>query len=157
MEVAKVQVVREPPTSGLAGQLLKRYYTELAVRFPDGFDPELAGRVPVEDLVPPNGTFLVVRVNDLPVGCGAMRKLNEATAELKRMWVDPSIRGCGVGFRLLSALEEAAAQLGCRTVRLDSSPYLPEALGLYRSSGYREIPAYNDNVYAGHWFEKHLS
>lgn len=66
MEVAKVQVVREPPTSGLAGQLLKRYYTELAVRFPDGFDPELAGRVPVEDLVPPNGTFLVVRVNSPP-------------------------------------------------------------------------------------------
>jgi hypothetical protein len=57
---------------------------------------------------------------------------------------------------LLTALEAAAAELGCRTVRLDTAAYLTEALPLYQSAGYVEIAAYNDNPYAAHWLEKRL-
>ena len=62
----------------------------------------------------------------------------------------------GIGRGLVGALESAAAGLGCRTVRLDTAAYLTEALALYQSLGYREIPAYNDNPYAAHWLEKRL-
>jgi GNAT superfamily N-acetyltransferase len=72
------------------------------------------------------------------------------------MWVDPAARGLGIGRSLLSALEGAAAELGCHTVRLDTAAYLTEALPLYRSAGYSDIPAYNDNPYSAHWLEKRL-
>jgi GNAT superfamily N-acetyltransferase len=111
----------------------------------------------VVELVPPRGAFLVARLDGRAVGCGAVRKLDENTAEVKRMWIEPDVRGRGVGRRLLAALEEVAIELDCRVLRLDTSAHLTEALALYRSSGYHEIPAYNDNLYAEHWFEKHLT
>jgi ribosomal protein S18 acetylase RimI-like enzyme len=72
------------------------------------------------------------------------------------MWVDPAARGVGVGRSLLAALERAAVQLGCTTVRLDTAASLREALALYRSAGYLDIPAYNDNRYAAHWLAKRV-
>jgi hypothetical protein len=51
---------------------------------------------------------------------------------------------------------DAARTLGAKTARLDTSAHLAEAIGLYRSAGYVEIPAYNDNEYAAHWLEKPL-
>jgi ribosomal protein S18 acetylase RimI-like enzyme len=72
------------------------------------------------------------------------------------MWVDPAARGSGVGRGLLAALEVAAADLGAATVRLDTAASLTEALNLYRSAGYRDVAAYNDNPYAAHWLERTL-
>jgi ribosomal protein S18 acetylase RimI-like enzyme len=62
-----------------------------------------------------------------------------------------------LGRRLLTALETAARELGCHAVRLDTSAHLTEAISLYRTSGYRDTPAYNNNPYAAHWLEKQLS
>ncbi len=139
-----------------AGRLLARYYEELATRFPGGFDLDHAAAGPEAELRPPTGCFLIARIDGCSVGCGAVRKLDGNTAEVKRMWVDPSVRGRGIGRMLLAGLEASAERLGCRLVRLDTSSHLPEALALYRSSGYTEIPSYNDNPYAHHWFEKSL-
>jgi hypothetical protein len=54
-------------------------------------------------------------------------------------------------------LEAKAIEFGCRSIRLDTNAHLTEAVGLYRSSGYLEVRAYNDNPYAAHWFEKSLT
>ena len=109
------------------------------------------------EFAPPHGVFLVARLEGEAVGCGAIRALDADIAEIKRMWVDPAARRLGIGRSLLSALESAAAaELGCRTVRLDTAAFLIEALPLYRSAGYSDIPAYNDNPYAEHWLEKRL-
>jgi GNAT superfamily N-acetyltransferase len=151
------EVVHETPTGTVASELLGRYFDELDTRLPGGFNPTAHVATPAAELRPPVGTFLVARVTGRPVGCGALRPLDETAAEIKHMWVDPWIRGHGVGRRLLAELEQAAAGLGFATVRLDTSVHLPGAVALYRSSGYHEIPAYNDNPYAGHWFEKHLA
>ncbi len=83
--------------------------------------------------------------------------MDDATAEIKRMWIDPGVRGRGRGRRLLNELETAARELACRAVRLDTSAHLTEAITLYRTSGYRDVPAYNDNPYAAHWLEKQLA
>jgi ribosomal protein S18 acetylase RimI-like enzyme len=70
------------------------------------------------------------------------------------MWVSPARRGLGLGRRLLAELEARAAARRVRTLRLETNHALDEAIGLYRDSGYREVPAFNDEPYAHHWFEK---
>src|SRR4051812_12505672 len=148
----------EPADSPAAAAMLTAYYAELARRFPGGFDPGQYLAADVADVTPPAGDLLVIAAPDgVLVGCGAVRRLDDGIAEIKRMWVADSARGHGLGRRLLLALEERAAALGCSEVRLDTSAHLPEAMALYRSAGYAEIAAYNDNRYAAHWFAKRLS
>jgi GNAT superfamily N-acetyltransferase len=154
--VADLRITREPPDSTRAAALLERYYAELEARFPDGFDAGDAATVSPSQLTPPNGMLLLAHRGRRPVGCGAIRRLDADTAEIKRMWVDPAARGLGVGRGLLAALERAAVELGCATVRLDTAASLTEALALYRSAGYLDIAAYNDNRYAAHWLEKRV-
>ena len=72
------------------------------------------------------------------------------------MWVAAAARGLGLGRRLLSELEDCAAERGARVVRLETNRTLAEAIGLYRSAGYTEVPAFNHEAYAHHWFEKQL-
>jgi ribosomal protein S18 acetylase RimI-like enzyme len=72
------------------------------------------------------------------------------------MWVARSARGLGVGRRILSELEREAAARGAAQVRLETNRNLTEATGLYRSAGYTEVEAFNDEPYAHHWFEKRL-
>ena len=72
------------------------------------------------------------------------------------MWVAESVRGVGLGRQLLAELERLAAAAGVRVVRLETNKALTEAINLYRSAGYVEVPAFNDEPYAHHWFEKRL-
>jgi GNAT superfamily N-acetyltransferase len=132
--------------------LLAAYFAELAARFPDGFAAAAAG----DELSPPDGIFLVAWSGGNPMGCGGIRRLDDTTAEVKHMWVDPRWRGRGVARSLLTRLEAAAAALGYRCARLDTSVHLPEAVALYRNAGWTETPPYNDNPYAGHWFLRDL-
>ena len=155
-----LRIAPEPPDSTLARTLLGRYYEELAARFPGGPGEFAPARIritaPTTEFTPPHGVFLVARLDAQAVGCGAVRTLDADNAEIKSMWVDSAARRLGVGRSLLVALESTAAALGCRSVRLDTAAYLTEALPLYKSAGYSEIPAYNDNPYAAHWLEKPL-
>jgi aspartate racemase len=151
-----LELLQASPESEAVARLLTHYYEELAARFPGGFDLDRSVAAASAELRPSSGCFLIARLDGREIGCGAVRKLDETTAEIKRMWIDPAVRRRGIGHYLLAGLEAAAARLGCSLVRLDTSSYLPEALGLYRSTGYVEIPPYNDNCYAQHWFEKSL-
>jgi GNAT superfamily N-acetyltransferase len=81
------------------------------------------------------------------LGCGALRALTEGVAEVKRMYVVPAARGRGVSRALLSGLEDAARERGWTTLRLETGPLQPEAVGLYATSGYRPIEAFG--AYAG--------
>ncbi|GAA2089563.1 helix-turn-helix domain-containing GNAT family N-acetyltransferase [Pseudolysinimonas kribbensis] len=128
------------------------YFAELAERFPAGFDPG----PPADPAVyaPPNGRFFVAASDGVAIACGGIQRLGDRVAEIKRMWVDPAWRGRGIATRLLTHLERTAAADGFDVVRLDTNPVLAEAIAMYRRAGYREIPRYNDNPYAGLWFEK---
>lgn len=138
--------------------LLQSYVDELATTFPDGFDPAASVSAEPDEVTPPHGQFLVVREDDgQPVGCGAVKLLDPDTAEVKRMWLHPSTRGRGAGRMLLDALEDAARALGARRGVLDTNETLTAAIALYRSTGWRDVPAYNNNAYATHWFEKELT
>jgi GNAT superfamily N-acetyltransferase len=86
---------------------------------------------------------LVARTPEgVALGCGALRHLGGDEAELKRMYVVPEARGRGVSKVLLAGLEEAALERGWRTLRLETGPRQPEAIGLYERAGYRPIGAF---------------
>jgi DNA-binding MarR family transcriptional regulator/predicted GNAT family N-acyltransferase len=139
-----------------ARRAVDSYFAELDARFPSGFDGDAYHDEDAETMRPPGGCFIVIRSGTGVLGCGGVLDLAPGVGEIKRMWIEPSMRGVGLGRRLLLHLEERVAAMGNRTVRLDTNSVLEEALALYASSGYREIGCYNDNPYARHWFEKTL-
>lgn len=135
---------------------LQQYVAELERRFPSGFDTSRAAPPQPGAFTPPAGVFLLVRADGQVRGCGALRFEDTEVAEIRRMWIDPEVRGRGIGRSLLESLESCARAQGCVRVVLDTAGELTEAKSLYASAGYVEVPAYNDNAYAEHWFEKVL-
>jgi GNAT superfamily N-acetyltransferase len=142
--------------SAEAAALLASYLEEIKAAF--GYSPQDDAPAEPEDFTPPGGRFFVVRESDgMPRGCGAVRLLGPDTAEVKRMWLHPSIRGRGAGWSLLSTLERAAVELGARRAVLDTNATLTSALALYRAAGWVEVSPYNENTQATHWFAKDLA
>ncbi len=127
--------------------LLEEYFTELEAQD--------------RSFVRPNekeafDAVLVAREAGVVVATGALRRLQADTFEVKRMFVRPNARGRGHGRRILATLERRARALGAKRIVLDTAEPLERAARLYRRSGYREIPRYNDNPAAVYWFEKGL-
>ena len=145
------------PASSAAQFCLQSYFAELDSRFEAGFNPDASIPAAAADLVEPAGLLLLAQIRGEPVGCGALKFHGTGPAELKRMWVTASARGLGVGRRVLAELEQHARRRGVTVVRLETSSRLTEAIHLYRSAGYVEVPAFNDEPYAHHWFEKSLT
>jgi DNA-binding MarR family transcriptional regulator/N-acetylglutamate synthase-like GNAT family acetyltransferase len=150
-----VRVEVEHPARPAARYCLARYFEELGERFDTGFDPALSISASVDELRAPRGYFVVARLNGEAVGCGAL-KCHATYGEIKRMWVDAPSRGLGIGRRILHRLEDLARERRLRLLRLETNRSLVEAQSLYKSSGYREVSAFNDEPYAHHWFEKPL-
>ncbi|MCH6163183.1 bifunctional helix-turn-helix transcriptional regulator/GNAT family N-acetyltransferase [Streptomyces marispadix] len=140
-----------------AQKCLRSYFTELQERFETGFDPARSLLPDAGELRPPHGLFLVARLQGEPVGCAGLKLPPGAPAEIKRMWVAPRARRLGLGRRFLGELEARAAGEGRDVLRLDTNRTLGAAIGLYRTYGFQEVPAFNDEPYAHHWFEKRVS
>jgi DNA-binding MarR family transcriptional regulator/GNAT superfamily N-acetyltransferase len=151
-----IAVAVESPRSPAGRWCLEQYFSELRERFDAGFDPATSSLPHAGEMAPPTGLFLIARLRGEPVGCGGLIVHGTAPAEIKRMWVAPEVRGLGLGRRLLAELERLAHESGARATRLDTNRNLTEAISLYRSSGYDEIPDFNGEPYAHHWFEKRL-
>lgn len=95
--------------------------------------------VDLDSLEQPSVHFFVARMEGEIVGCCARVDKGDGSAEIKRMFVDPEARGLRVGRSLLDFLEAHARYSGVTIVRLETGIYQPEAIGLYRKSGYRDI------------------
>lgn len=140
-----------------AQHCLRSYFTELQERFETGFDPARSLLPDAGELQPPHGLFLIARLHGDPVGCAGLKLPPGAPAEIKRMWVAPQARRLGLGRRFLTELEARAAEHGRDVLRLDTNKALSAAIGLYHSCGFEEVAAFNDEPYADHWFEKHIT
>jgi DNA-binding MarR family transcriptional regulator/GNAT superfamily N-acetyltransferase len=156
LAISMIKIEPEDPSSADARWCLSHYFDELWERFEEPFDPGRTLPADAADMVPPSGVFLVARFSGQPAGCGGLKTLTPGTGELVRMWIDRPHRGLGLGARMLDALEQQAAALGHRVVRLYTNRSLAEAQAMYRARGYVEIDRYNDDPYANHWFEKGL-
>jgi GNAT superfamily N-acetyltransferase len=152
-----VDIRVEDPRSPAAQECVQAYFAELGRRFDDGFDPAVTLPASAAELVEPHGFLMLARLGGQPVGVGAVKLHGSEPAEIKRMWVADRARGLGLGRRMLRALEDEARRRGATVARLETNRSLAEAIALYRSAGYLEVPAFNDEHYADHWFEKDLT
>jgi GNAT superfamily N-acetyltransferase len=135
-----VTLVLTPADAPAAVALIRELDADILGRDPGG---------PIHGLHPgeardPRLRFFVLTVDGQPVGCGALRRLEPKTAELKRMFVRPAFRGKGLARVLLDQLENEARAAGIRILRLETGPRQVEALALYRTSGYAGIPRYGE-------------
>lgn len=151
-----VTIAPEAAVGDDAQYCLGEYYRELQERFDGGFDPDLSLLPSLDEFAPPRGTFLLVRLNGQPIGCGGLKPISREAAYIKRMWIAQCARGLGLARRLLLALEDEARAMGYSVMRLETNKSLIEAQKLYRSAGYAEVGPFNDERYANHWFEKRL-
>jgi len=150
------RIEESSPGSAEAKWCLDRYYGELRGRFDEGFDASKSAVSDAYDFLRPNGVFLVASLERGPIGCGGVKLTSQDIGYITRMWIDPSHRGLGLGRTLLRALENAARELGCTIVQLETNRSLTGAIQLYQTSGYREVEPFNDEYYAHYWFEKDL-
>lgn len=102
---------------------------------------------------PPGGRLLLARAGDgSAAGCVGMKGLEPGICEMKRLYVRPPWRGLGLGRLLAEAVVRAGRDAGYAAMRLDTLTRLHEAVALYRSMGFREIPAYYRNPMEGVFF-----
>ena len=99
--------------------------------------------LPPEALRDPAVTFLVARLNGTAVGCGALVR-RDGYGEIKRMFVADRARGHGIGRHLLMAIESETRKAGLSLLRLETGIRQPEAMRLYRSAGFRDIPPFGE-------------
>lgn len=126
-----------------ARALEDKFKTEMGIRY-GGTGP---GPVPIEHFVPPEGAFVLALLGENAVACGGFRYLRPGVAEIKRMYVDPIVRGRGVGRRLLHFLEERAAAASYNQIWLETGTEQPEAMALYTAARYRPMDPYGEFRY----------
>jgi len=156
LRAASVTVTVEDPRGADARWCLGEYFRELAQRFETGFDPGKSNPASAAEMTPPAGYFVLARIESEPVGCGALKCMAPGMGEIKRMWTSRTARGLGVARAVLRKLEAIAREAGLTMLRLETNRTLTEAKALYRGEGYSEVPRFNDEPYAHHWFEKRI-
>lgn len=137
---AHVTAAAEDVRSSDAFELLAELTAELAALYEtsDGS----AGFTP-DQVEVPRAAFIIARIDGEPVGCGALRPLDETTVEVKRMYTRPAFRRKGVGVAILAEMDRLALALGYTTIKLQTGPKQPEAAALYERVGYYPIPRFS--------------
>jgi len=133
-----VRIAPEPfaPPDALA--LRTELAADIAARF-GGRDTEPGVKPTAADVL----VFLVARDDAAaPLGCGALRRIDAKTVEIKRMYVRPAARRTGLGRALLDALEDEARAAGADRVVLETGTEQHEATALYEAAGYRPTPCF---------------
>jgi GNAT superfamily N-acetyltransferase len=147
---AEVSAVVEPLFREYGEWLAERLEQDAAITFTDadlarhhdGFRGELPR------LLGPGGRLLVARLEDTPVGVGALKPVDEATAEIKRMYVRPQAQGIGVGRAILARLVLDARAERYTTIRLETLRLMTKAQAMYRAFGFVEVPRFDGSEVA---------
>lgn len=137
-----IEIRRSTLTSPDGSRLIIALNAELTAAFPEPGATHFS--LEANQISGGDGAFLIAWVDGAAVGCGAVRRIDENTAELKRMYVDPLFRGRGVGHALVDALENEALLLGVARVVLETGTRLTRAIRMYERAGYRRIPLFGE-------------
>jgi GNAT superfamily N-acetyltransferase len=149
-----IEIRPEPSDSATATAMIEAFIG-WAEELYGMYDRDAAPAYP-RDMAPPGGIFLVAWSAAEPVGCAAFQRLDDRTAEVKRVYVAEAARRRGAGRGLMLRLEAEGRALGYERLRLDIGDRQPDAMAMYVELGYEEIPDYNGNRYASNWLEKRL-
>lgn len=147
-------ISRELPGSVDAQLLIAELDADIERRYP-GVTPH---GLSAADMSDPEFSFYVARVGDVPAACGALRRREPGVTEVKRMYVRPAYRGRGLARQLLVILEARARALGAASILIETGAGQPEAVTLYRSAGYLDIPRFGEyaDIPVSLCFEKRL-
>ncbi len=135
-------VAAEPFDSADARRLIAALDAELGALYPP--DQRFGPNFKAAQIEGGRGTFLIARHSGDAVGCGAIRLLDPTTAEVKRMFSAPRVRGSGVGRAILMALEAAARPLGAERLVLETGVHQHAAIRLYRRAGFTQIDCWGE-------------
>ena len=132
-----MRICIESPASPAAQQLMAALDEDILSRYPG----EPTNGIEAAQFEESGGVFVMCYVDDIPAACGAFRPF-EGNIEIKRMYVAPALRGRGLARTVLDFLETEAIKRGYRRAILETGRQMTEAIGLYRSRGWTEIPAF---------------
>jgi len=139
-----VEIRREDILSQVAQRLIRALNAELEARYPE--EGANFFRLDAEEVAEGRGAFLVAYFDGVPIGCGAVRRIEPGVVEIKRMYVSPQVRGRRVGRQILDSLESESRRLGARRLVLETGPRQPDAIALYAHAGFVEIPLFGEYV-----------
>jgi len=142
--VPHLRIERRDVLSADAQQLIAELNKELSATYPE--EGATHFRLDPSEVADGNGAFLVVYRDGAAVGCGAVRRLDATTAEVKRMYVRSGLRGEGLGAALLAAIEAEARRLGATRLLLETGVRQARALALYQHRGFERITVYGEYV-----------
>lgn len=140
----EIEFRRTSLSSPVVQELISALNAELESIYPE--DGANFFRLDPEEVAEGRGAFLVAYLDDKAIGCGAVRLNEPGIAEIKRMYVDPAVRGRRVGRQIVDALESQARQLGAKRVVLETGPRQPDAIAMYQHAGFTEIPLYGEYI-----------
>jgi putative acetyltransferase len=135
---------REDLLGTISQTLIKSLNAELEAQYPE--EGANFFRLDPEEVAEGRGVFFVAYLDGEPAGCGAVRLIEPGVAEIKRMYVAPSVRGQGIGGRIVAALEAEAIRLCAHRILLETGPRQPDAIAMYERCGFAEIPLYGEYI-----------
>ena len=151
-DVEAATVLEENFSSPIVQALLTEWADAIAAKL--GYMTTGGSTVAANDFVPPRGTSFAALLSTVPVGCAGLRRLDDHTGEVKRLFVREAARRQGVGRALLGAIDDHSRRVGLQRLRLDTNS--DQALALFESVGYKPIRDYNGNAYACCGLEKRI-
>jgi GNAT superfamily N-acetyltransferase len=143
-KTSEVIIERVDILSATARKLIEALNAELSGRYPE--QGACHFRLDAHEVAEGRGAFLVAYRSETPIGCGAVRRIEEQTGELKRMYVCVEERSRGVGRAMLDALEVEARKLGISKLFLETGIRNPEAIALYKRAGFSHIPPFGEYI-----------
>ncbi|MHB8524890.1 MAG: GNAT family N-acetyltransferase [Candidatus Acidiferrales bacterium] len=153
----RIESAESPEAIGMVRELFVEYSESVGVGFCfQGFAEELA-TLPGEYARPWGRLFLAFDDMQQVAGCGALRRIDAQTCEMRRFYVRSAFRGKGFGRELIHPLIDSAREIGYVRMRLDTLPSMAKAIAIYRSLGFEEIAPYRTNPVPGAlFFERRL-
>ena len=145
-QLSQVEIGPEALSSADVQRLIAELNAELSARYMDPSANHF--ELDESEVSGDNGVMLVARVDGQARGCVAVRRLDEFSGELKRMYVAPTGRGMGIGAALLDAIADRAQQLGMFRLLLETGPKQPEAVRLYERDGFQQVPPFGKYVHS---------
>jgi GNAT superfamily N-acetyltransferase len=129
----------DPRAKPLIDELTFEYDSRYGDVLREPGEPREMEKYPAEVFAPPHGNFLLLLRDGVAVGGGAFKRLDERSAELKRMWTRRDLRRQGLSRKVLVELEAQVARQGYERIYLTTGFRQPEAVGLYLSHGYTAL------------------
>lgn len=155
---APVRILEGQAASDHTQKALTAYFSELDHRIDGGFDPDLTENTSPDEVTPPHGDFFLMTelISGEVIACGAVRKLDDATVELRRIWVTPEHRGKGHARTLVRSLENKVRALGARTAVVSLNTEMTEGIAMFRKRGYEQIEPFHETTTASVFLGREL-